>query len=418
MRPRHLAAPADPAWRAACRRRQAAAQEVEITASFIPDIRNPTRNEFVNTTPNAPLCFQRPDACGHRPGVGIPLEVDFVPAGSLEYLRDLRLRFPDGRLGGPYKVKVTHTETGQTAILDWAATMVAGTYILPRSIREIIPDAGGQSNEQLHAQLWDRSWFYAPEACGFSSYGIAGDTDYSWAWQLNGNHVECGKIFQHELESMRIRDLVMAYQLTAPEPFTMANGTYTGKLWIITGNAGEFWFGGDSVANMPMLGLNFTLEVNHYFDVRFPAGSSTLWLQPEGGWQRWVDYHERPSALVNDLRFDVTTSTGFTVQARCGVQSGNDCGLRRADDGSVVPMQIDLSVPGMAERNSARPVRRTPVPTQHGGQPALDLEVHEFIVNRPSNLRFMVQGQPLDTMLDAPGVEWSGDVTVVFDADP
>jgi hypothetical protein len=41
-----------------------------------------------------------------------------------------------------------------------------------------------------------------------------------------------------------------------------------------------------------------------------------------------------------------------------------------------------------------------------------------FIVRRPSQLRFAVNGSAVESMLDHPGSHYRGDVTVIFDADP
>lgn len=397
---------------------RATAADIHLTATFQPSILEPSRNTFVNTSPNAPLCENRPDVCRNHPGMELPFQVDygrFDPEAS--GIHHAHFRFPDGdHMGGPIKVTVKHTETGESTTLGWRATMIAGTYVLPRPVKDIV-GVDSADNEQLHGMLWGTSWQTSPDECGSVSYGSARATSYTWAWQLPGNREYCTKMARYEFESMRMENMVMAYQLTAPDPLAMKNGTYEGELWLNIGNAGNLDFGANAQASDSWLILHFTLTVSHFFDVRFPAGADTLLLHPEGGWQRWVDYHERPQSLVNELPFEVTTSSGFSVQARCGIESGPHCGLRRDGETTVVPLQMDLTVPGMVEEATGRAVQRTRVPTEHSALP-MRLATNATMVNRPSRLRFLVEGAAVDTLLDAPGSEWSGDVTVVFDSEP
>jgi len=397
---------------------RAAAAEIYLTATFQPSILEPSRNTFVNTSPNAPLCENMPAVCGNHPGLELPFEVTygaFSPDNS--DLNQAAFSFPDvDHTGGPFPVTVVNTETGESTTLQWRATMMAGTYVLPRPVSDIVGSSSGDS-EHLHGLLWGSSWQTGPDECGTVGYGVARATTYTWAWQLPGNRHYCTKRAKYAFESMRLEDMVLAYQLTTPDPLAMKNGTYEGTLWLTVSHLGNLDFGQNASTSDSLLALHFTLTVSHFFDVRFPAGADTLLLHPEGGWQRWVEYHERPQALVNELPFEVTTSSGFSVQARCGIESGPHCGLQRDGETTVVPLQMDLTVPGMVEEATGRAVQRTRVPTEHSALP-VRLATTDTMVNRPSRLRFLVEGASVDTLLDAPGSEWSGDITVVFDSEP
>lgn len=397
---------------------QAHAADVTITASFEPSITRPGHNVFTNTTPNSGVCLTNPVVCGGEHGVELNVDLTygpFVPGAPAR--QQAFFRVPEGPTPArPRAVRLTHVETGETVTAYWAVTLLAGKYVLPRSVRQIVP--GSTSNTDGHSKLWGSSWVNAPAGCGNTQYGALLDTYYKWGWRFQGTQSSCVKSARHAFESMKMEDLSIAYTMITPDPLAMKNGTYTGELSLGIGPGQDFDFGDNAVASDSQLTIHFELDVSHYFDVRFPANAGSVQLQPSGGWKQWTDYNIRPAWLFNDMPFSVASSSQFSVELRCGIQSGERCGMQREGGSEVVPLDIDLLIPGTLDASTQQPIQRTPVPTEHSGRPALLARSVGFLVNRPSRLRFRVEGQAVDTLLDAPGSSWAGDVTVIFDAEP
>ncbi|MNJ69327.1 hypothetical protein D3C77_656650 [compost metagenome] len=120
-----------------------------------------------------------------------------------------------------------------------------------------------------------------------------------------------------------------------------------------------------------------------------------------------------PQRLYRDLPFKLSSTGPFKVYKLCQYDVGMLCGLR-TDNGDQVPVQLALSLPAGIQYQG-RPVERLPLPT--GRVQALQFDAVTTTLNRPGQLHFEVGKDDVRGMLAHAGSTYTGQVTVVFDAE-
>jgi hypothetical protein len=210
------------------------------------------------------------------------------------------------------------------------------------------------------------------------------------------------------------------YKLTTPAPLAMRSGVYTGMTTFRIGGTGEgadFDLGNGVALDDNIVNVHFRLDVQHAFQLDLPPGSDRAVLAPKGGWTQWSDHGIVPKSLERELPFSLSSSGQFSVSLQCQhpLPDGR-CAIRNvteaADD---APLDIRLTLPGFRDAASGADAVGLPLTTTMA-PPVLTADT--FIVRRPSQLHFAVNGDAVKDMLDHPGSHYRGDVTVIFDADP
>lgn len=389
---------------------QVQAAEIELLASFRPSALDPTKNTFQNDTPNTGVCHISPNVCSGMQGVR-------------SFLTDLKVQYGPFVVGAPESRQATFTipaqqrevevlnEKGESAVVVFRLILFGGRYVLPRTAAEL---TGGGS----HGQLWDSgSWLYAPAPCNYAGGGTLGPYHYNFAWAMRTSaSLTCTKSTRYDFSSMRLEGVSYAYEMHSPNPLAMRNGVYTGSLRLSVGQGGDISFGENGTPSESELILNFTLTVAHEFQVNFPSASPQVNLVPIGGWEQWTQYGKAPSSLRQELPFSLTSSSPFSVALRCEHDAGEGCGIAENVSGTVVPLDVDLTMPGMTETATNRPARNYLLRREHADTDPM-FAPDGYLVGRPSNLRFAVNGAGLTEMLSRPGTQWQGDVTIVFDTE-
>ena len=68
-----------------------------------------------------------------------------------------------------------------------------------------------------------------------------------------------------------------------------------------------------------------------------------------------------PERLRQALPFHLTSSMDFSMKLRCEHAAGSGCGIRNAADDVVVPVDVDVTIPGMRNLKDGRPAQDTPL---------------------------------------------------------
>lgn len=392
----------------------AAAAQVSIQASFAPSALEPTRNAFTNDTPNGGLCT-RPGLCSpDEKSVQLPFYVSygaFSPSADLS--NQALFRVPSAWR----KVQLVHAATGRTAETEWRVSFFGSTYRLPRSVHDI---TGHPNVSQGHHNLWQGyAWNYAPPGCGNMNYAEVSLFILRYGWRFPESSPTCTKRTNFAFEAgMLLTDVSIGYLMRSPNPLAMESGEYTGQLHLRLGPGGDFDFGNNARPSDSELIINFTLTVSHEFQVTFTEANPKVSLAPVGGWSQWTVHGKAPPRLQQELPFLLTSSNEFSVKMRCEHDVGGQCGIANAATREVVPIDVDVTMPGMRAMHSGGFAQSTPLVSERSGQVAPRFTPNSYLQNRHSRLRFAASGPAVAEMLKAPQSRWHGDVTVVFDSEP
>ncbi|WP_181453270.1 hypothetical protein [Stenotrophomonas maltophilia] len=393
--------------------------ELDIMAEFRPNALNPSHNRFVNTTPESGLCviwasYYNCKAHGVF-SLALPIDVSFldVPADG-DARQSFHLKIPSRKR----TLKVSNgSHESEVAI---RIGILAGDAVLPADVRQLVGADPSSGAYDAHYALWDGSWglFLPPAPCrgrGGPITGTAFSALFVWEFADDGS---CVKRARHAIPGKLSisRGLSFSYELVTPDPLLMQNGIYRGRLDLDIGPGGDFDFGDNAVVSDRLLSLNFTLHVAHDFQVNFAGEQPGVQLVPEGGWSQWSGHGRAPRWLRQELPFHLTTSMDFSMKLRCEFEAGGRCGIRNAGADVAVPVDLDVTIPGMSNVRDGRPAQNAALLPDDARAPRFTPD--GYLVQRRSTLRFTAGRDAVTEMLKSPGSHWQGNMTVVFDANP
>ncbi|UQA68590.1 hypothetical protein K1516_11530 [Stenotrophomonas maltophilia] len=382
---------------AACTTSDVGAAEVLVTAEFMPSALDPSRSVFRNTTPPGVYCSWRPEFCTSDGAY----TVDVPLAWSKLYLRDgeVRQKFYLA-LPGPRTITLTNKTNGLMTDVRLSIETISG-QLTPGDVRNPVFTAsvggGCQYVRTVAAGTYVRfGWRVrnpeAPAPCHSRGDGAAPDpfvVGMSW--------------------------FGLGLRIVSESPLSLVDGMYEGETTFSAGGAGSDIDFGDDVTTEPIT-LKFRFTVRHDFQVRFPDEIPSVTLTPEGGWSQWVDHGRPPRLLRQELPFHLTTSMDFSMKLRCEYDLREGCGIRNAAADVVVPVDVDVTIPGMSNVRDGRPTQNTALLPDDARAPRFAPD--GYLMRRRSALRFTAGREAVTEMLKSPGSHWQGNMTVVFDADP
>jgi hypothetical protein len=218
--------------------------------------------------------------------------------------------------------------------------------------------------------------------------------------------------------SFKYQYFVFGYQLITPSPLNMQNGSYTGSITYRVGPGQDLDMGDVMQPDDTALTLNFNLDVHHAFKVDIPPGGDKVQLLPAGGWQSWLQAGRRPVRLSRDQTFNITASSHFKMQLRCGVSMDErtECGLDNPDENRRVPVFVSVSLPAGLTDLSGQPVRRQRL--RPGPENALQFKPGFYVDRAPGTLHFEIPADRMEGML-RPGMasRYSSPVFVIWDSE-
>lgn len=381
----------------------------EITAVFRPDPSNPTVSKFVNTTPQSGICP------GHIPVYCAANGLFTIRTTALRAIANAPIRafHTDPRQGAMWKlptewrsVLVTHVGTGRTEYVQMRLGGFGHRW-------DAVPNAL-VFNNPANANNWWSNWITAPSPCQGVNYAASNRYYMVFFWLFPENSGICNRVPSEEITRLSFVHTEYAYAMKTPNPLGMAAGEYTGSIVYTVGPGADIDFGDVMIPNDNILAFNFTLTVDHQLKVELPPGGNRIVLEPQGGWQAWLNGGRKPSRLFRDQTFNLWTSSAFKMTLECPEPMGNTCSVRNAA-GHQVPLDVAVSLPPGLSDASGRPVNRLPLRLDGSGtelfQPSMYLD------RRPSTLHFEVKADAVEQMLEQPGSTYSGTATVVWDSE-
>ena len=389
----------------------------DISAVFRPDPSKPNENTFRNTTPVSGYCADRPSDCRATGmfSIRLPLSANSISA--------IQAGHEDPRQGAMFKVpanwrpiQVTHTGTGEIEVVEvrWSG-LGARQWFPDRDVVQLV--GGGVSSLRAHQILWTGlDWVYAPSPCRYSGVGIYGIRSYAFFWKTPTEGV-CAKKANYEipLGGMDYNYLDFAYELRTPNPLKMSSGQYTGSLTYSIGPGQDVDMGDVMIPNDSTLTLNFKLDVEHTLKIEVPPGGNRVDLEPQEGWQSWLNSGRKPTRLFRDQRFHISASSRFKMALECQYVSGNTCAIAETATGHAVPVDVSVSLPEGLTDAAGQPVNRRRLLRDGSGT---ELFQPGFYVDRRSGtLHFEVARNHVEDMLDSGAKAYSGNVTVIWDSE-
>ncbi|MCP1472497.1 hypothetical protein ABIA54_003420 [Pseudomonas sp. EB276 TE3739] len=384
---------------------QAASQE--IRALFQPDSSQPSKNVFINQTPNTGYCAAAPSECADNGMFSIQFPIRFASTRSLQPGDAVAVKAP----ANWRQLTVTNAETQETETVEIRIIGIGSTFVLSDTAANLV---GVSDPLEGHQKLWTgSSWVYAPAPCLYSGVGYFSPDYYRFFWKAPVE-TACTKVAAFSIPSMYFNNLDFAYELRTPNPLGMSSGLYTGSLAYSIGNGGDFDLGPLMAPDDGSLNLDFVLDVQHTLKVDLPPGGNKVLLEPEGGWMRWVDSGRPPTRIFRDQLFYISASSRFKVMILCDSTGGSRCKLR-SPRGNVTEVETYLTLPNGIDgplggtASQLKLLYNTWVgPFQPG-----------FYVDRKAgSLRFEMPRDAIDFLL-RPGFTdtLSGNIAVIWDSD-
>lgn len=377
---------ADTAW----------AVEARLTAEFRPSLLDPLRNQFVNTTPQSGYCARWPHLCAKGDfsvSTGLTIQNRRLVQASAEHRT-----YHFAAVDASWKDVAVTGPGGVQAIVRFRLKLMSQSYREGQGTDNSTPGSYGS----------------AVGGCG-GRIGIGNSHFYAYAWALPEGNTYCYRRPGGGRDStIGVDDISVGYDLVAPDPLALPNGNYRGSVRYSVGKGAQFDIGEGEYSDDELV-FNLDLSVEHEFKIDVPPGNDRVLLQPVDGWSPWVDAGRPPSRLQQELPFLLSSSGEFGVYVECAIPQGRGCGIRSARSGVEVPIDVDITMPGMhrvADGEAAVEVRLAM------GAPGIRFASGAYLHSRPSRLRFSASGEALSRMLQEPDSRWSGVVTIVFDATP
>ncbi|HDS1736974.1 TPA: hypothetical protein QEM55_004038 [Pseudomonas putida] len=367
------------------------ALETTVSAQYLGHV----SGKFENTTPPALFCQRFAYRCTSHDVVDLPITYSktAVEEGP-------RQRFYI-QLPGIRQVDVFHEKTGEPHTLSFEFTGVS---------------------QKTQGPEWYLSPVYnAVIEGGCTKAGIIGNPPYVFfLWDVTnprapgGCHSRNPRVKPGDRAEVSVTNMGVSYNLNMPAPFRMKTGIYRGSVTYSIGPGRDFDFGdGVSALNDNSVTINFVLDVQHAFYFEFPPGTDRAVLEPRNGWQGWLSRGHVPERLYRDLPFKLSSSGPFRVYKVCQYDIDTRCGIKN-DKGDQVPVLLSVSLPaGILYRG--RPVQRLALPS--GRVQALQFDAVQPTVNRPGQMHFEVAQDDVRSMLPNAGTTYSGQATLVFDAE-
>lgn len=321
--------------------------------------------------------------------------------------KNLYLQFPGSRT-----VTVRHNN-GSTADLTFTLTAIGGIYRrinnyqphlyeLTENLR--FPEGACSSNgANVHRGAWDTAfiWTILPEAQQNGGTCIK---------KVNSRYQTNYKYWQTQ------RHLLITYRLQTPNPLTMDNGAYRGRLVFSVGPNGDFDYGDieDGVYRDSEIIINFELSVGHHALFKFPADGTKASLEPPSGWAQYLNRGIVPDRVEYSMPFSVWNNVPLTVYLQCQYRIGSDCALKNTRNSHTVPVKTSITLPGQLTQQNGAAINRTLL--REGNINPHRFKLNATTLNGRGELYFQVQKNALAEMLkNYTGDLYQGDVTLVVE---
>lgn len=378
----------------------------EVTALFQPDPGQPSKNVFINTTPNSGYCATYPAQCADNGMFSIRIPVRFDSQRAMNRGETLQLRAP----ANWRQLTVTNNETQESEIVEVRIIGMGSEYLLSDDATVLT----GVSDVLLaHQVLWKESgWVYASPPCQYSGVASYGPARYRFFWKTPQEAL-CTKTTEFYIPGISFNTVDIAYELRTPYPLGMSSGLYTGSLTYSLGPQADFMFGSFMYPDDSALTLNFTLDVQHTLKVDVPPSGNKVSLEPAGGWRQWIDGGTKPTSIFRDQMFYLSASSRFRVMMQCRDSQGGDR-CQMSGGGKTADVTTRMTLPA-GITNGGYPVNRYLL--QHNVWSGI-FQPGQYVNRQIGMLHFAIPSDSIQRLLE-PGTSasLSTDITIIWDSE-
>lgn len=388
------------------------AATMNITAEFSPDLQDPQKNTFKNTTPISGFCAKWPKYC--------TLEVKSI-ATTLTTMQQYKIKANDSARNSVYfgmptgfrEVEVINQSTGEKSSLKFRFAGISA------------------KNYHAYSSNWHGDWgYYPPSPCKSSGPAVGAGTWIQFAWAvLDKKDTAC--VLRSKIDrdpKIKFDTISFSYELVSPNPLGMGSGIYTGTLKLGVGPSESIDFGDNFKANDDFLDVNFTLKVNHELKVSALPEARDVTLYPcyyktsctqdmaDKNWERWMVTNIAPQKMSGRSEFNLSSSGSFTVFMKCGSGSPIDahsCPMTSSISGPV-PVKALLTLPENITDQGGGKVINRPLFTEKNIKQNKFL-TNAFAVDRKGWVDFVIDQKSIEQMLKTRPDSWGGTVTLIFD---
>ena len=378
----------------------------EIRALFQPDPSQPNKNVFINKTPNSGYCAIYPAQCADNSTFSIQIPVGFDSRGVITPGESLSLKVP----ANWRQLTVVNQVTRETETVDVRIVGIGSKYVLSDTAANLV---GVSDALEGHQKLWtSSSWVYAPSPCLYSGHGAYGPEHYTFFWKAP-IEAACTKVAAYKIPWMTFEHLDFTYELRTPNPLGMSSGLYTGSLSYTIGPGGDFDMGSMMLPRDNNLTLDFVLDVQHTLKVDLPPGGNKVVLEPEGGWQRWLDGGHKPTRIFREQRFNISASSRFKVMMICDAIGFGPCRMQGGRGGGKLDVAIAMP-PGISG-----PPGHPPGPTYlSNGTWVGPFQPEKYVERKPGVLIFDMNRFSIITELQSgQAATYHSTVTIIWDSE-
>jgi hypothetical protein len=381
----------------------------EIRALFQPDPSQPSKNVFINKTPNSGYCASYPVQCSQYNMFSIELPIRFDSTRAIEPGEGVPLKVP----ANWRQLTIINAQTGETAWVEVRIIGIGSRFFLSDSAANLV---GVTDILEGHRKLWEGlGWVNAPLPCQVSGVGAYGPEWYRFFWRAPVE-ASCVKVALFKIPSMYFDTLDFAYELRTPNPLLMSSGLYTGAITYTMGSGADFDLGPLMVPDDGSLTLDFVLDVQHTLKVDIPPSGNRVLLEPQGGWQSWLEQGRKPTRISRDQTFNISASSRFKMSLQCQYYSGINCALWEPVSGHAVPLEVSVTLPNGIVDAAEQPVSRRRL--RRDGVGTELFQPHIYLDRKPGTLHFEVPREAVQEMIH-PGTSrnYSGNVTIIWDSE-
>ncbi|MGE8144864.1 hypothetical protein ACQKP7_06605 [Pseudomonas frederiksbergensis] len=386
---------------------------MEIRASFRPDPSNPVQNKFTNETPVRGHCELQPVFCKERDLFSLLMPIGFQSVGPIERGHTDQRKGAMFRVPGDWqRLSVTHSQTQEVAEVELRIVSIGGRYTLPDTAENLVGEGPPTSVQGWHTRLWG-DWTWAPPApCQPTGGMYTAPSTRTFFWLTSGTSV-CAARANYPIATLTYDRMQIGYELRTPKPLNMSSGQYNGQWTYSVGRGRDFDMGDIMQPDDSTLTFNFNLNVEHVLKVDLPPGGNQVILEPQGGWQGWLDRGSKPTALLRDQTFLISASSRFTMKLECEWELVNGCAIidRQTGIGGVV--NVSVSLPHGLVNSSGQPVSHLPLSRTESApfQPGF------YVDRKPGTLHFEMSERSTSQVVEASaGRPFKGNITVVWDS--
>ncbi len=378
----------------------------EIRALFTPDPAQPQRNVFINKTPNSGYCATYPVQCERYNTFSIQLPIQFGPSQPIEAGTPVSIKVP----ANWRQLTVINKDTGETETVEVRIAGIGSRHYYSDPVTTLTGESDVLSG---HRKLWGgRSWVNAPAPCQNSGVGAYSPISYLFFWQTPVE-ASCSKTVAFRIPHMYFNTIDFAYELRTPNPLGMSSGLYTGSMNYSIGPGLDFDMGGIN-SNDDSLTLDFVLDVQHTLKVDIPPGGNKVILEPQGGWQSWLDQGRKPVRLMRDQTFLISASSRFTMRLECEFDQVEGCAITDRQSGYTGVVNVSVSLPHGLMNSSGQPVKRMLL----GRMASAPFQPGIYVDRKPGTLHFEVPERDTNWLItNAQGRPFKGNITVIWDSE-